>query len=510
MRLSLATRIFLGYAVVLVTFGAVSLFSVAELRGNQLEIQVVSQGYLHVAQDMAALITIHQNRERDTERLFQERSTETRRALGRLSQLYFPALIAERLNSARARTEALLGFAPASERPFVRAQLEQLDTLQRRYREYEATLASAFGDPPQGPEETEARTREIDLLERAIDRDLRFLAATVENRIRERSELAEVRARRSGVLILGLSVLAIGVGLAVMAIAARTLRPIRTLTAGVSRIAQGDYTAQIGLKGEDEISQLAREFDSMARALLEREAQLREKQEALVRAEQLATVGRVSAQVAHEVRNPLSSIGLNVELLQDALERASFPAEEEATEARSLLAAMLREVDRLNEVTEQYLRLARVPTPHLEPEDLNAVLNRVLDFSAEELERAGIRVERDLAPGLCRAQADEGQLRQVFLNLLRNSREAMEPGGVLTVRSREEDGMVEVRFQDSGRGVSPEVRERIFEPFFSTKERGTGLGLAVSRQIVQAHGGTIRCESSPGVGTTFVVRLPRA
>ncbi len=510
MRLSLATRIFLGYAVVLVTFGAVSLFSVAELRGNQLEIQVISQGYLHVAQDMAALITFQQNRERDTDRVFQERSPETRRALGRLSQLYFPALIAERLSSARNRTDTLLSFAPPSERPFVRAQLDQLETLQRRYQEYESTLGATFDDPPLGPEEIQERTRTLDQQERAIDRDLRFLAAAVENRIRERSELAEVRARRSGVLILGLSVLAIGVGLAVMAIAARTLSPIKTLTVGVARIAQGDYSTQIGLRGQDEIALLAREFDSMAQALRDREAQLKEKQEALVRAEQLATVGRVSAQVAHEVRNPLSSIGLNVELLQEALDRATFAAPEEATETRELLAAMLREVDRLNEVTEQYLRLARVPTPHLEPEDLNQLLHRVLDFSGEELERAGLRVDRVLAPDLPAAQADEGQLRQVFLNLLRNSREAMEPGGVLTVRSGESEGMVEVRFEDTGRGMSPAVRERIFEPFFSTKERGTGLGLAVSRQIVQAHGGTIHCDSSPGVGTTFVVRLPRA
>lgn len=510
MRLSLATRIFLGYAVVLVTFGAVSLFSVAELRQNQLESQVVSRGYLPLAQDMASLLTFHQNREKDTERLFQERSPEARSALARLSQLYFPALISERLESARRRMEELLSVAPGAEQPFVRTQLESLEALIRTYREYEVELTRAYADPPRAAGEVAERLRTLNQRERSIGRELRFLAAAIDNRIRERSELADVRARRSGVAILGLSVLAIGIGLLVMAIAARTLRPIRTLTAGVGRIARGDYSAQIGLTGEDEISVLAREFDTLARSLKEREAQLREKQEALVRAEQLATVGRVAAQVAHEVRNPLSSIGLNVELLQEAVGRARFADAAEAEEARALLGAMLEEIDRLTEVTEQYLRLARVPSPQLAPEDLNALLDEVLDFARVELERAGVTVERDLAPDLPPALADEGQLRQVFLNLLRNSREAMGEGGRLTVRSGLREGGVEVEFEDTGRGMPREVRDRIFEPFFSTKERGTGLGLAVSRQIVQAHGGAIHCESAPGSGSTFVVRLPRA
>jgi two-component system NtrC family sensor kinase len=167
-------------------------------------------------------------------------------------------------------------------------------------------------------------------------------------------------------------------------------------------------------------------------------------------------------------------------------------------------------VDRLTEVTEQYLRMARLPKPQIAPEDLNELLESVLGFSREELERAGVEVDRRLDSEPPLALADEGQMRQVFLNLLRNSREAMEGGGRLTVTSRALAGEVEVVFADTGRGMSGDVQERIFEPFFSTKENGTGLGLAVSRQIVQAHGGSIGCQSTPGQGSTFVIRLPRA
>jgi len=509
MRLSLATRIFVGYAVVLVTFGAVSIYSVLEMRRSQEEIRLVSEGYLHLSQDTAALVTFQQNREKDTRRQLDEKSPETKRELVRLSRLYFPPLITERLASAKDSARAIEAFAPPGEQAFVREISAKLDDLTERYQQYEGILEHAL--VPEIDEATRAQRLQVVVkTEGSLGREIRMLQAKLESRIRERVELADVRARQSGIAIVAFSLFAIAVGLAVMAIAARTLRPIRTLTLGVSRIARGDYTAKIGLTGEDEISVLGREFDAMARSLAEREAQLREKQEALLRAEQLAAVGRISAQVAHEVRNPLSSIGLNVELLEEALGRANFEEPREAEEAKEIVGSLNREVDRLTEITEEYLRMARVPRPQLEPEDLNGVVSSVVEFARHELERARVEISLELSPDLPRALVDEGQLRQVFLNLLRNSREAMGAGGRLTVRSGAVNGKVEVTFQDSGHGMTGEVRERIFEPFFSTKEGGTGLGLAVSRQIVQAHGGSIECHSAPGSGTTFVIRLPRA
>jgi len=294
------------------------------------------------------------------------------------------------------------------------------------------------------------------------------------------------------------------------ALSARSLAPVRTLIAGVGRVRTGDYAAQLPVRGDDEIAQLAQEFNAMARELAERQQQLQEKQRALLLAERLAAVGRVSAQVAHEVRNPLSSIGLNTELLEEAVGKAHFSTPSDEREAGQLLAAIAREVDRLTEVTDQYLRLARLPRPALVPEDVNQLLTRVLDFSAEELERAGVRVQRELEPLAPRALADEGQLRQVFLNLLRNAREAMPAGGTLRVASRTAGDAVEVTFSDSGSGIPEEVQGRLFEPFFSTKSGGTGLGLALARQILEAHGGSIACTSTAAQGTTFLLRVRRA
>ena len=513
MQLSLATRIFLGYAVVLATFAAVSIFSVAEMHRNQLEIRLVSEGYLHLSQDVAAIETLHQNQAKDTERLLDEPSADTRRTLIRLARLWFPQVMAQRLNAAREKVNEVLEFAPAFEAPFVRDLAQRLTEVDSRYREYQAAATKVYAaleDSHSDRSHVAQLMSELKQLEGSIGRDVRFIHAILEKRISEQVAKAEQRERRTGVTIIGLSVLAIGVGLLATAFSARALRPVRRLIEGASRIGRGDYGTQLEVRGADEISVLAREFNHMAKSLQEREQQLKQQQEALLQAEKLAAIGRISAQIAHEVRNPLSSIGLNVELLEDALARTRFGSPEDAKEARALLSAVTREVDRLTELTDEYLRLGRIPKPALSAEDLNQVLAKVLDFSREEMERSHVEVIQQLDPRTPRVLADEAQLRQVFLNLLRNSRESMDGGGKLVVASRPVDGSAEVIFSDSGRGISRDIQERIFEPFFSTKEGGTGLGLAVSRQILQAHGGTIRCESKPGSGTTFVIRLPRA
>ncbi|WP_224365454.1 sensor histidine kinase [Hyalangium versicolor] len=513
MKLSLATRIFLGYAVVLVTFGAVSLFSVAELHRNQQEIRLVSQGYLQLSQDAAALETFHTSQGKDTERLVDEDNVETRRALIRLARMYIPPLISQRLATTRATAREILTYAPAGEQSFVRELEVRIGELEKQYtahgRTAEAVFTALASDTLDRAQVT-ASTAELRQVEASIGRELRALRTILDNRIRERVDRAEEHERRTGLAIITLSLVAVGVGLGATLLSARTLRPVRTLIEGVSRIGKGDYSAQLGVQGDDEVAVLAREFDAMARSLQARESQLKAQAEALARAEQLAAVGRISAQVAHEVRNPLSSIGLNVEMIGDALDRAAFRNEDDEREAKELLTAVTREVDRLTDVTEQYLRMARPPKPTLVSEDVTEVLGGVLDFAREELERAGVEVVRAFARDTPQVLADEGQLRQVFLNLLRNSREAMPDGGRLTVSTRGLEKEVEISVQDTGRGMTETVRERLFEPFFSTKEGGTGLGLSVSQQILQAHGGTLACQSLPGQGTTFVLRLPRA
>jgi len=235
----------------------------------------------------------------------------------------------------------------------------------------------------------------------------------------------------------------------------------------------------------------------MAQRLAARERELRAQGEALLRSERLAAIGRIAAQITHEIRNPLSSISLNAEELG-----------ERAPEARELCDAIVREVDRLTAITEDYLRFARLPKPQLQRADLNETVRDLLEFVRPELDAAGVEVTLSLAPELPRVLADVAQLRQLLLNLLRNAREAMGSGGALSVATRGGENAVEIEVRDSGPGIPEGRLARIFDPFFTTKERGTGLGLAMAQEIAQEHGGQLSCESKPGRGTAFTLRLP--
>lgn len=317
-------------------------------------------------------------------------------------------------------------------------------------------------------------------------------------------EVRDVQQRTERItLALTLGVAALGVLAAIGVF--WTLGPLRRLTQAVRRLGAGDWSQRIGanrLGGGDEVAQLAEEFNLMTEALEERETRL-------IRGARLAAAGRLAAQVAHEIRNPLSSVGLNVELLEDELEGAT-------PEAHRLLTRISSEVDRLAGVTEDYLSIARSSNAERVPLDLAAELTALLDFLAEEHGRAGITVKREIPGAAACVMGDAGQLRQAFMNLLRNAQEAVlghvestaPPTIVVTVRCKGD--RVEAVVRDNGGGIPlpEEELERIFEAFYTDKTHGTGLGLPIVQQIVQEHGGAVRLAETGPSGTAFVISLP--
>ncbi len=512
MNLTLATRIFLGYATVILSFGAVSVYSIVEMRAIGVEIRLVSDGYLPLAKITAAIESFQNNRQRDTSRLLNEQVYETRKVLLPLARPYFAQEVRKKLESAAQKAHESLQVAPRSEREFLANLDQRLAELERLYQDYEAASNALFLtlEDPGPPNHASEPARAVVSLERRIERDIKTLGMMLDQRVADRVKTAEQRESRAAWAIVALSLCAIGLGLSATFAAGRLLAPLRPLTAAVTRIGMGDYSAEVPLAARDEVGVLAREFNAMAKALRERERQLEEKQQALVRAERLAAIGRISAQITHEVRNPLSAIGLNAEMLEEAVAQARFPAEGQGEEALELVRAIVREADRLEQITEQYLNFARFPKPVLAPADPNALIDSLLGFLEEEHTRAGVTLQRALEPGCPPIVCDEAQLRRALMNLLRNSREALVHGGTIRLETRPQVTHVELVVADDGPGIPPAEVERIFDPFFSTKERGTGLGLALTQQIIHEHGGEIRCESELGKGTRFVLRLRRA
>jgi signal transduction histidine kinase len=316
-------------------------------------------------------------------------------------------------------------------------------------------------------------------------------------RVRDRARSREKSALGRMVALGAISIL---VGVALSLYARRALAPLAVLTRRANEVAAGDLAPREAPRDATEIGELGRTFEAMVRSVRDARAEL-------VKAERLAVVGQMAAKITHEVRNPLSAIGLNLELLEAELAEG----EGDVGEARELCVAMQREVQRLTQLSQQYLSLARRPAPELVPEPLGDLVAEVVAFLKPELDRGGVRAELELDPSAPPVALDEGLLRQALHNLLRNAREAMPDGGTIRVRlGTAEGGGVDLAIEDEGEGVPDALRATIFDPFVTTKSGGTGLGLAVTREIVEAHGGLVACEPRTPRGTRFVLHFPSA
>ena len=215
----------------------------------------------------------------------------------------------------------------------------------------------------------------------------------------------------------------------------------------------------------------------------------------------------LAGSLAHEIRNPLSTINITLQLLREDL--AERPGARENADLRRV-DVVLAEVRRLERIVQDFLRLAREPSLRLKTSDVNALVEDALAFLAPEYKAARIDVVSQLDRRVPATAVDDSLFRQAVLNLFRNAMQAMPAGGVVTVQTRAEDGAFVLDVIDTGVGMTPEVRERVFDVFFSTKPGGTGLGLSIVRQIVELHGGDVGCESVLGLGTRFSIRISLA
>jgi signal transduction histidine kinase len=290
--------------------------------------------------------------------------------------------------------------------------------------------------------------------------------------------------------------------------------PIRDLEAGAGRVAQGDFEHRIQVYSGDELEDLAAAFNDMTSRLQEMyrdlARQVNERSRQLVRSERLAGVGFLAAGVAHEINNPLASIAFCSEALEARLAQV-LPQHPEVNEVVTKYLKMIQqEAFRCKAITQRLLEFSRGGERHREPADLVEIIQAVLDMVQHLQNGKGKQIIFEPTSRLV-AWVNAQEIKSVVLNLVVNALDSMDEGGTLHIHLGRKDHMAEIEFADTGCGMSPEILENIFEPFFTRSRtgKGTGLGLSISHRVVSQHGGEIEATSpGPNQGSTFTVRLP--
>jgi signal transduction histidine kinase len=278
-------------------------------------------------------------------------------------------------------------------------------------------------------------------------------------------------------------------------------RPVSRLADAAERVAGGDLTFKVGIRRRDEIGQLSNTFDEMIDGLRAKS----ELEDRLSQAERAAVIGRLTAAIAHEIRNPLNFINLSIDHVRSKYPPADAKARERFD---GLLGSIKEETARLNRLVTDVLNFGRPANLNAKPVDIRDAVEQVLTLVRAQAENQGVTIEARMPAEPATVVVDVEKMKSCFSNLIINAIHAMPGGGSLVVTVAPMESGYRLVFADTGVGIPAEAVDRVFEPYYSTKDTGTGLGLAVTKKIVDEHGGKIRVESVVGRGTTFEVELP--
>jgi two-component system nitrogen regulation sensor histidine kinase NtrY len=284
-------------------------------------------------------------------------------------------------------------------------------------------------------------------------------------------------------------------------VAARVTRPVVQLARAAQDVAAGNWDTRVEIPGGDEVAQLAESFNRMT-------AELLAQKERLVQTERVAAWRELARRLAHELKNPLFPLQLTVENLMRA--RAQSPEQFDEV-FRESATTLLAEISNLKKIIGRFSEFSKMPQPQLQAVQVNEILGQIAKLYQAQLQapgRAPIACKLELNEKLGTIAADPELLHRALSNLVLNAMDAMPSGGTLTLRTRRDDGKVIIEVADTGSGLTPEECERIFTPYYTSKQHGTGLGLAIVQSVVSDHGGRISVQSEPGIGTTFVIELP--
>lgn len=495
-RRRVAVRVLLTYVVVTAAFAIEASWGVLALRNAGREADLIRRGYLPLTRALRDLVTLQ-----DTWNTQLNHVTSARNPAD--TRLWFDTAIRigrpKKFSEVRAAlTRAFLATHERANVNFGNELNAEIHFVERVIEHDGEQLHQLFNALETGDLARAEHLRDS-LVRRGLNVHARL--ARIDQRVLSSVDSigdSETERERFAIgLLIALSILTVIVGVLMALLTRQMLVPLVNVTERARAVAKGDFTPKVAVDTRDEIGELASTFESMVAAISEA-------RERLLTSERLATIGKMAAHVTHEIRNPLSSISLNLELLQDEVPSQS-------PEAQALIKAIQAEIDRLTQLTEYYLSFPRSGTFKPEVVNIRSLVADAIGFMGRDLERRGVQVEVASVEAPLWVSIDESQLRQALFNLVRNGAEAMLDGGKLKVAilsDRLKTATIEII--DEGKGIAPELAARLFQPFVTNKPNGTGLGLVATQQIVQSHGGTIDWEPLAPRGTRFVLRFPLA
>lgn len=291
---------------------------------------------------------------------------------------------------------------------------------------------------------------------------------------------------------------------AILFITTRWVRsPLAKVVSAMERVEEGHLDARVNITSRDELGKVAQTFNTMAETLLRTKKDLENlHQKELERTQKMATLGELAAGVAHEIRNPLAGISSASQIIRQELGKEDPRAE--------ILNEINHQTIRLERIVSNLLQFAHTSSPQLTLFDLNETVRKTIHLISYQVQNKKIDIEKKLQPDLAHIRADEEQIQQVVMNLILNAIQAMPEGGKLGFKTffRPEDRMIYLTVSDTGIGIPGETIPKIFKPFYTTKAKGAGLGLAIVEKIIKEHGGNITVSSKMGEGTTIEISLP--
>lgn len=468
--------------LVLSFFAAASLYQYERMKHSNQRLALVNDLFMPFSRQVAQIQSNLQTLADDMRRFYFSANADSEAlALSRMARDLYPFVIQKKLARASQllsqQNQAEPGVSELSSRLIQTKKLFENFIKLREQKDFESGLQ-------------EIRSHLMALSKKAED-ECQTITLTVQKEAKDSLLLSFFLA--AALLILG--------GAALL-LSYRTLNPLPELILSLKKITDGDLDQflKVDAGSKDEISLLAREYNRMLSALKERDGKIQQQQSELVKSERLAAVGEVSAEVVHEIRNPLNSISLNIDWLEEEL-RSADP------EVRETISAVSKEIRRLNDITEGHLVRARVGIENSKMTPVHELIHEIVDFD-RDMEDGKIEIRTELWPEELFVRGDKARLKQAFVNVVKNAKEAMPRGGTLEVKTEVRNNTARIQFKDSGCGMSSAVKKKSFTPFFTTKTQGTGIGLSLTKQVVEELNGAIECESELGKGTSFTFQFP--